>query len=204
MKSSFPEKILCPCNKCQNLRHQLGDEVIVHLVLYGMDKDYKTWFHHGEDPGQSHMENTGSAYDLFRAAEVYMTSIDDLGVENCEEEFNMVLADAECELYEGCSRYTKLSSIVALYNLKTKHGWSDTSFNELLELMKDMLPRDNVLLTSMYLVNKFLRKFNLNYKHIHACVNDCCLFTKENDDAQVCPKCESSRWKKKMNTQRQF
>ena len=91
---------------------------------------------------------------------------------NNEEEFSSVLADAECPLYEGCSKYSKLSSVVALYNLKTKHGWSDTSFNDLLELIEDMLPEKNVLLTSMYLVNKFLRKFNLNYTHIHVCVND--------------------------------
>ena len=52
----------------------------------------------------------------------------------------------------------------------------------------------------MYLVNKFLRKFNLNYTHIHACVNGCCLFTKENVDAQHCPKCETPRWKQNKHT----
>ena len=134
------------------------------------------------------------------ASEMYTTNTNDLGDKNSEEDFRSVLADAECQLYEGCSKYSKLSSIVELYNLKTKHGWSDTSFNDLLELIEDMLPENNVLLTSMYLVNKFLRKFNLNYTQIHACVNDCCLFTKENADAQLCPKCQTPRWKENEHT----
>ena len=178
------------------------DEVHVHLVLYGMDRNYTTWFHHGEDPVKSQNDNAdlGAAYELFMASEMYTTNTNDSGDKNSEEDFRSVLADAECQLYEGCSKYSKLSSIMELYNLKTKHGWSDTSFNDLLELIEDMLPENNVLLTSMYLVNKFLRKFNLNYTQIHACVNDCCLFTKENADAQLCPKCQTPRWKENEHT----
>ena len=97
-------------------------------------------------------------------------------------------------------KWTKISSIVRLYNLKTKHGLSDIAFNEMLEMIKNMLPEDNLLITSMYAVKKFLKIFNLNYKHIHACVKDCCLFTKENEDAQVCPKCDSPRWKQNEHT----
>ena len=134
------------------------------------------------------------------ASEIYTTNTNDFGDNNTEEDFRSVLADAKCPLYKDCSKYNKLSSIVELYNLKTRHGWSDNSFNDLLELMEYMLPENNLLLTSMYLVNKFLRKFNLNYTQIHACVNDCCLFTKENADTQLCPKCETPRWKENKHT----
>ena len=78
--AGFLEKILCPCKQCQNLSHQLVDEVHVHLVLYGMDTNYTTWFHHGKDPVQSHNDNVdlGAAYDLLRASEMYSTNIDNL------------------------------------------------------------------------------------------------------------------------------
>lgn len=57
------------------------------------------------------------------------------------------------------------------------------------------MPRDNVLLRSVYLVRKFLKTFDLGYEKIHACVNDCCLFRKENEAMDCCPKCGSLRWK---------
>ena len=45
-----------------------------------MDRNYTTWFHHGEDLIQSHTDNAdfGATYDLFRASEMYMTNADDL------------------------------------------------------------------------------------------------------------------------------
>ena len=196
----FPTKILCPCTKCHNVRHQLSDEVVEHLVLWGMDQSYKTWFHHGEDPVQSSKTNTSVEYDLFRASGAYSSNENNFGNDNNDANFHNSLEDAESPLYEGCSKYTKISSIVGLYNLKTKHGISDVGFSEILEMIKDMLPGDNVLLTSMYAVKKFLKMFDLSYKHIHACVNDCCLYTKENADAQVCPTCQYSRWKQNEQT----
>ena len=174
----FPTKSLCPCTKCHNVRHQLSDEVVEHLVLWGMDQSYKTWFHHGEDPVQSSKTNTSVEYDLFRAARAYSSNENNFGNDNNDANFHNSLEDAESPLYEGCSKYTQISSIVGLYNLKTKHGISDVGFSEILEMIKDMLPGDNVLLASMYVVKKFLKMFDLSYKHIHACVNDCCLYTK--------------------------
>lgn len=167
-----------------------------------MDKSYKIWFHHGEDPAQSSTSNTNSAYGLFQAAAEYPTMVNDVVDDDNDDDvdFDSLLADAESPLYEGCLEYTKISSIVGLYNIKTKYGFSDVGFSEMLELVKAMLPKDNQLITSMYTINKFLKRFNLNYKYIHACVNDCCLFTKENADAQVCPTCQSSRWKQNQHT----
>ncbi|KAK9127796.1 hypothetical protein Syun_016593 [Stephania yunnanensis] len=40
-----------------------------------------------------------------------------------------------------------------------------------------------------------LEEHELHYKKIDACVNNCCLFSKENDVLDVCPKFHSSRWK---------
>ncbi|KAK9936382.1 hypothetical protein M0R45_013227 [Rubus argutus] len=57
--------------------------------------------------------------------------------------------------------YNKLSAIAALYRIKTNSGWSDKSFNELLEILPGMLPKDNVLLESVYSVKKFLKTFDM-------------------------------------------
>ncbi|XP_062118660.1 uncharacterized protein LOC133832313 [Humulus lupulus] len=186
--------------KTANLRHQLSDEVVEHLVLYGMDKSYKTWFHHGEDIVQSSTTKTSSTYNFFRATGVCSSNVNDLDDDNNDDDFDSLLRDVESPLYEGCLKYTKISSVVELYNLKTMHGFSNVGLYEMLEIINVMLPKDNLLLTSMYAINKYLKMFHLNYKHIHACVNDFCLFTKENANAQVCPTCQYPRWKQNEHT----
>ncbi|XP_062100835.1 uncharacterized protein LOC133806762 [Humulus lupulus] len=104
------------------------------------------------------------------------------------------IEEADTPLYPQCTKYTKLSSIVALYKVKTTNGWSDKSFDELLRLLNDMFPLDNMIPKSMYEVRKFLRLFDLGYEKIHACVNDCCLFRKDKENLQECPTCGTSRW----------
>nr|AAD03356.1 En/Spm-like transposon protein [Arabidopsis thaliana] len=117
-----------------------------------------------------------------------------------EDELLAKLVDAETPLYPSCVNHSKLSAIVSLFRLKTKNGWSDKSFNDLLETLPEMLPEDNVLHTSLYEVKKFLKSFDMGYQKIHACVNDCCLFRKKYKKLQNCLKCNASRWKTNMHT----
>ena len=64
--------------------------------------------------------------------------------------FERLVSDAEKPLYKGCTKFTRLSAILKLYNLKAVNGWSDKSFTKLLALMRDMLPEDNVLPNRTY------------------------------------------------------
>ncbi|XP_074277524.1 uncharacterized protein LOC141601152 [Silene latifolia] len=89
------------------------------------------------------------------------------------------LKDSEMPLYKNCKNYTKLSAVVKLYNLKAKNGWSDRSFTNLLELLKDMLPEDNVVPNRTYAAKKILRGIGMKYVKIHACPNDCIFYRKE-------------------------
>ncbi|KAK3228711.1 hypothetical protein Dsin_000592 [Dipteronia sinensis] len=112
------------------------------------------------------------------------------------------LEDAETPLYQGCTKYKKLPAIVVLYRLKAVNGWSDKSFNGLLEILHDMLPIDNVLLKSVYSVRKFLNTFDLGCEKIHTCINDYCLFSKEIENEDKCPICGSSRWQEDERTKK--
>lgn len=80
-----------------------------------------------------------------------------------------------------------------MYKHKIAHGLPDNGFKELLQIISDMLPEDNVLPSSLHLVKKLLKDFDSSYKKIHACINDCCLFTKEKENLDSCPKCNTSR-----------
>ncbi|XP_048615829.1 uncharacterized protein LOC125588500 [Brassica napus] len=171
------------------------------------------WYLHGELSSVLADERRASQWNdeiigLYRAAECSdeaLAGTGDVfeiaeGEDKKEDEFLAKLAEAETPLYPTCTNHSKLSAIVSLFRLKTQNGWSDKSFNELLETLPEMLPKDNVLHTSLYEVKKFLKSFDMGYEKIHDCVNDCCLFRLKLKKLEYCPKCKASRWKTNIHT----
>ncbi|KAK6782330.1 hypothetical protein RDI58_020126 [Solanum bulbocastanum] len=55
------------------------------------------------------------------------------------DQFEQLLRDSNEELYPGCKNFSKLSFVLQLYCIK----WSNESFNTLLGLLKDALPKDS-------------------------------------------------------------
>jgi hypothetical protein len=80
-----------------------------------------------------------------------------------------------------------------LWNLKAKNGWSDTSFNGLLEVLRDMLPENNLIPETVYKAKTTLKALGMEYEKIHAYPNDCILYRKEYVHATKCPTCNTSR-----------
>ena len=78
--------------------------------------------------------------------------------------FGRLLEDAEKPLYLGCMKYTKLSALVKLYNLKAYYGWFDKGFSKLLQLLGDMLPLNNEMSLSMYEAKKTFSALGMNIK----------------------------------------
>lgn len=62
--------------------------------------------------------------------------------------------------------------------------------------MREMLPNDNKLPTSMYEAKKTLSLLGMEYEKIHACPNDCILYYKENSGLDFCHVCKEPRRKK--------
>ena len=116
------------------------------------------------------------------------------------EVFKKLLEDAEKPLYPGCTKFTKLSALVKLYNFKTMNSLSHTGFSDLLTLLGDMLPLNNEIPSSMYEAGKTFAALGMGYEKIHACPYDCILYRKEYKDATSCPTCGTSRWKLKKNS----
>lgn len=80
--------------------------------------------------------------------------------------------------------------------------WPNKSFSDLLELLHDLLPLNNVIPRSIYDVKKIFKTFDLRHQKIHACANDCYLFRKENENLETCPHCDSSGWLMDARTKR--
>ncbi|KAK9121176.1 hypothetical protein Syun_018793 [Stephania yunnanensis] len=86
-----------------------------------------------------------------------------------------------------------------MYQYKARHGLSNNDFNEPLDILIGLLPHDNALSASLWKVKEMLKEHELHYEMIDAYVKDYCLFRKENDALDACPKCNSSRWKPSRN-----
>ncbi|XP_015159585.1 uncharacterized protein [Solanum tuberosum] len=208
-------RIQCPCIKCNNVLWKTQDEVKADLCRWGMNQTYKKWIHHGELDlslddetninEDSNLENDDAPifeilHDIYHG--VSNNSHDfvettELGHEepNIEaKNFYRLMKDVEIRLYPNCEKFSKLSFIVRLFQMKCMHGWSITSFDSLLKLLSDALPKENVLPNSLYEVQKIIKDLGLDYVKIDACVNNCILYRQEYADLEQCPKCGEKRW----------
>ncbi|KAI5312628.1 hypothetical protein L3X38_041801 [Prunus dulcis] len=193
--------IHCPCVKCVNLKLFGVGIIRDHVYFNGIDQSYKNWTFHGEpweattNASRNVEEDDGHSRYSFVSEEIDMDDNDFGDFGSDPYEFANVIGDGDQPVYPGCRKYTKLSALVKLYNLKAKHGMSDVCFTELLILQGDLLPEGNTIPTSMYEAKKTLCALGLSYEKMHACPNDCILYRKEYEDSTNCPTCGISRWK---------
>jgi len=199
-------EILCPCTKCRNCVWATRNVVYEHLIIKGFVKGYHIWIHHGEEipcrTNRSDYEMTdkldseddidGLLYDTFRNV-VGAEGIKE-GPNNEATKFYNLINDAKQELYPRCESFSTLSFIIRLYLLKCLHGWTNSSFTDLLKLLKEVMPMLNIP-ESFNKTKAMISDLGLDYKKIHACPKDCMLFWKENENLDVCSICKSSRWK---------
>jgi len=99
---------------------------------------------------------------------------------------------------EWWTNFTWLPITLKLFSLKARNGWTDKSFIELLELLKKMLLENNMLPICNYERKKILCPMGLEYKKIHACLNDCVLYRDKLVWLKVFPTCGLSQFKKKI------
>ncbi|CAM8997314.1 unnamed protein product [Rhodiola kirilowii] len=139
------DRVYSPCMGCWNNKKVKQKKLHKHFWLKRIDPQYKVWYMHGEvepqnvepQPVESLLEDNDDCEE---------DNLIDM-VNNVTDEFvvrpqalESLRNDSELPLYEGCSKYTRLSATLKLFNLKAKNEWSDISFTKLLTLVKDMLP----------------------------------------------------------------
>jgi Transposase-associated domain len=54
---------------------------------------------------------------------------------NTPELFEILIMKKDIPLFSGCIKFSKMTATFKLYNLKEKNGWSDKSFDSLLDLL---------------------------------------------------------------------
>ncbi|KAK3227327.1 hypothetical protein Dsin_007189 [Dipteronia sinensis] len=148
-----------------------------------MDPSYTTWVLHGERASASLQYEDAKLTETYQMCKDQVSGQEgDVEGDECkrsEEEILNLVKNVEIPLYPGCTKYTRMSATIALFKHKATHGLSDNSFDELLQIIRDILPQENTLPDSLYSCKKLLKMFDLGYQKIHACPKDCCLFRKE-------------------------
>ena len=71
------------------------------------------------------------------------------------------------------ARTKKLGTTLEMLQLKAANGVTDKGFEELLGIVKNMLPEGNELPSTTYEAKKVVCPLGLEVQKIHACPNDC-------------------------------
>ncbi|KAL3810174.1 hypothetical protein ACJIZ3_000048 [Penstemon smallii] len=206
--------ILCPCRKCKNGICRTRNVVLEHLLWNGFLSGYTKWVLHGElmsdeiHAFQNYNDINASnnmqemLHDAFRM-EVEFDDFEsvpreDEGERPCKEaeKFYRLMQDAEKELYPGCQKFSRLSFIVRLLQIKCLGNWTDSSFTLMLNLLRESFPEGAQLPKNYYETKTILKDLGLDYKKIDACKNDCMLYWGVNESKTRCETCDEPRWLK--------
>lgn len=222
------DEIKCPCIKCCNTYSMSREVVYSHLKAFGIIRNYRFWYHHGEVLGEAetdsedlddYISHGSDEHGHSRAEDVLMDlfaerfnpikpDLDPSNPDGSFEEpnaeavkFYNLLDELNKPLYEGL-RTSKLSAVVKLLNTKNLGKWSKKSYSMLMDILcNDLLPDNSYLPTSYYETKKIMKEeLGLSYQKIDACKNDCMLYWKDDIDAQSCKVCKRSRWKKNKHS----
>ena len=80
--------------------------------------------------------------------------------------------------------------------LKARHGWFDTSFNDLLRIIADTYPEGNKVPINTYRAKKLIRPVVMKLKKFHAYPNHCILYWGKYEYLQTCLHYGASRYKR--------
>ena len=117
-------------------------------------------------------------------------------IEKESRDLKCMLEDYITLLSPDCKQGNKkLGTTLELLQWKASNGLSDKGFQELLKLLKNLLPEGNTLLETTYKARKVVCPLGLEAQKIHACSNDCILYCGEYENLDSCPVCNACRYK---------
>ena len=113
------------------------------------------------------------------------------------ENFREMKQAAIDPLYKDCLKHwTALHFNLQMLMVKAHHGWSDSSFNDLLCILADTYPEGNKVPPNTYRAKNLIRPVAMKVKKFHACPNHCILYRGKYEKLQSCLHCGASRYKR--------
>lgn len=217
------ETMRCPCVKCKCKVFKFVDQVGLDLYQHGFMPNYYWWSNHGEDlPQFPSMVVEGSYYGSGERREEFnpyeQMIMDDVGPsigQHIEQDgviqskfmeespnpeaqtFFDMLAAAQAPLWEGCESHTEWSASLATLSLKSDYNMSEGCFNRMVQLMSEMMPKDNLMVNNFNHAKRSVQKLGLGCLKIDCCPKGCMLYYKENSEKSItnCFICGMDRYK---------
>ena len=147
-----------------NGRIQDVKKIREHLIYDEFLRSYTTWTWHGELLNLPRVsvteEYVGSTVDDAVHGEVHDDRLEDMIRDVAAKSFaeahgyESMSSDAETPLHPRSTKFTRLSVVLRLMNLKEINGWTNKSFTKLFQLLKDMILEGNTLPNRNYEAKK--------------------------------------------------
>ncbi|KAM3343683.1 hypothetical protein P3S68_025773 [Capsicum galapagoense] len=107
-----------------------------------------------------------------------------------------LLDAADAELYPGSS-LSQLAVVSRMLNIKIENNMSQRGYNQMMQLLKESLPEDNIVLDNYYQTKKLVRSLSLPIEKIDYCESRCMLYWGDDDEHLTsCKFCSKPRYKR--------
>ncbi|XP_019166858.1 PREDICTED: uncharacterized protein LOC109162622 [Ipomoea nil] len=175
-------KCLCTQRKCQNTKFLDVPTVKYHLAKYGFVSDYYVWRFYGErivrvdvdrdvgGPSQMASEEASNTYHTMVMDAVGLEfNVDEIEKSPNPEaqKFDDMLKAANQELWPGCKKHSQLSLVARLMSLKSENHISEKCFNQIVELMKEVVSENNLVPDNFYETKRLFRSMGLSIQKIN-------------------------------------
>lgn len=211
------DKLKCPCNhrKCQNRNYADENTIRLHLMKHGFVPYYYKWILHGE-PRTSNIDSqninvmiaesvqevdnsTSNTYEqmVMDAAgpDFFQDVMEEPPNPSAQKLYDMLQA-ANQEVWPGCESHSQLSVVARMLNIKAEHHLSERCFDDICQLMKEVLPDENLMTENFYSTKKLVQALGLPVEKIHCCTNGCMLYWAEDSELTNCKFCDHPRFKR--------
>ena len=118
-------------------------------------------------------------------------------IESAQAFYRMV--DSLKELVHENTSHSTMSAIARLLTIKSMYNQPESCYNDTLELIHELLPKNSSLPKNFYRSKKLLEGLGMPYHKIHVCRNNCMLYYKENEGKEKCDICNFPRYKDGSN-----
>ena len=189
--------VACPCSDCCNRVRRRRHVMTMHLCKRGFMPGYTIWTEHGEhlvsEPTLGHEYNTADGFDeLLGDFGDAMHSVEDEPPADAKAFYTMLSSSRE-PLHNFTS-VAQITAVARLMAIKSQHNLSIECIDKLLSLFDDVLPENHKMPKNLYECKSLLSGLKMPYIKIDACINNCMIYYKEDENKEKCDFCEESRY----------
>ncbi|KAL3379999.1 hypothetical protein AABB24_000568 [Solanum stoloniferum] len=112
-----------------------------------------------------------------------------------------LLQAATQKLYPSSS-LSQLALVSRMLNIKMENNMSQRGYNQMMQLLKEDLPEDNMVLDSYYQTKKLVRSLGLPVEKIDCCESGCMFYWGDDEHLTYCTFCGHERYKRRVSSRK--